>query len=71
MDNTKIAAELTNSLEKILKFAGCEEELAGSFRDSVTAYKKLPTKMTMLLWRHSFGAKLRICFIRSMRRPCG
>ena len=44
MDNTKIAAELTNSLEKILKFAGCEEELAGSFRDSVTAYKKLANK---------------------------
>lgn len=44
MDNAKIAAELTGSLEKILKFAGCEEELAGSFRTSVAAYKKLSNK---------------------------
>ncbi len=41
MDSAKITQELTGSLEKILKFAGCGEELAGSFRDSVAAYKKL------------------------------
>lgn len=44
MDNEKIREHLTGSLEKILKFAGCEEELTGSFRDSVAAYKKLSNK---------------------------
>ncbi len=44
MDNVKIGENLTGSLEKILKFAGCEEELASSFRDSVAAYKRLSDK---------------------------
>ena len=44
LDNTKIAAELAGSLEKILKFAGCDEELAGSFRGSVAEYKGLSDK---------------------------
>ena len=44
LDKEKIMTELTGSLEKILKFAGCEEELAGSFRESIAAYKKLSNK---------------------------
>ena len=44
MDSEKIMTELTGSLEKILKFAECGEELAGSFRDNVAAYKKLTDK---------------------------
>lgn len=44
MDKEKITAELTGSLDKILKFAGCEEELASSFRENVAAYKELPGK---------------------------
>ena len=44
LDKEKKKTELTGSLEKILKFAGCEEELAGSFRESIAAYKKLSNK---------------------------
>ena len=44
MDKEKIIAELTGSLEKILKFAGCGEELAVPFRESIAAYKKLANK---------------------------
>ena len=44
MEAEAIREELKGSLEKILKFAGCDEKLADNFRLAIAAYKKLSDK---------------------------
>ena len=44
METQNITDEIRGSLETILKFSGLDEEFCSSFRDAVTAYKKLSDK---------------------------
>lgn len=44
MEAEEIKEELTGSLDKILKFARCNEELEKNFRSGVEAYKKMSDK---------------------------
>lgn len=40
----ELPGELVNSLDQILEFSGCGEELADSFREHIKHYKKMPNK---------------------------
>ncbi|MCM1125834.1 MAG: hypothetical protein NC429_05125 [Lachnospiraceae bacterium] len=42
--NEDLPAELENSIETILNFAGCEKELADSFKSHIGRYRKMPNK---------------------------
>ncbi|MGN0376844.1 MAG: hypothetical protein ACI4ED_04340 [Suilimivivens sp.] len=58
MEIEKVKQELTGSLDKILKYAGCEEGLVNDFKVNIAAYRELKDKNSSQEYAVSLRRKL-------------